>query len=299
MNSLINPEVFTETFSFPAAAVDKCIKLASATQLKVLLFIFRFCADELSTDEIAEKLSIDISEVNDAIGFWSSMGILKGNSVVIASDTKKARIQSEKPTREEIARMGATDEKLQFLLREAQNCFARPLRQSETSLLAWLYKDEGMDVSVILMLLKFAVKEEKVSLRFIESTAISWIDDGVETIADAEAKMQEALIYDQCFKLVAAAFGITKRKPSKKEAELSVLWVKEWKFDRKILEKAYETCIDTISEFSFPYIKKILEKWHNDGVKTVDDIKEEKPKNQENNNEYADYINSIMNKEDE
>ena len=43
----------------------------------------------------------------------------------------------------------------------------------------------------------------------------------METIADAEAKMSEALLYDQCWKLVCAAFGIEKRKPSKNEKELS------------------------------------------------------------------------------
>lgn len=299
MNTFINPEVYTNAFSFPIDAVDNYIKLASALQIKVLLYIFRHSSDDLKAEDIAAALGFDISDVNDAIGFWKNAGILKGDTAKKdnKNSLKNARVQSEKPTREEVARMGAEDETLQFLLREAQVHFARPLRQSEASLLAWLYKDEGMDASVILMLLSFAVKEKKVNVRFIESTAISWIDDGVETIADAEAKMSEALIFDQCWKLVCASFGINKRKPSKKESELAVLWVNEWKFDRKILEKAYETCIDAISEFSIPYIKTILEKWHSDGVKTVDDIKIEKEKKSENN-EYSRYIENIMNSED-
>ncbi len=299
MNTFINPEVYANTFAFPAEAVDNYIKLASALQLKVLLYIFRHSAEDLTEDSIANALALNTDDVKDAIGFWRNTGILKGEVKKAVADTsaKKARVQSEKPTREEVARMGAQDEKLQFLLREAQMRFARPLRQSETGLLAWLYKDEGMDVSVILMLLTFAVKENKVNVRFIESTAIQWIEDGVETIADAEEKMAEALLYDQCWKLVCSSFGINKRKPSKKESELAVLWVNEWKFDRKILEKAYETCIDAISEFSIPYIKKILEKWHNDGVKSVEDIKPEQ-KTENENNEYAEFIKNIMSQED-
>lgn len=299
MNTFINPEVYANTFAFPSAAVDNYIKLASPLQLKVLLYIYRHSAEDISEDSIADALSVNVNDVKDAIGFWCSAGLLKGETAKIVTDTasKKARVQSEKPTREEVARMGAEDEKLQFLLREAQMRFARPLRQSETSLLAWLYKDEGMDVAVILMLLSFAVRENKVNVRFIESTAIQWIDDDVETIADAEAKMAEALLYDQCWKLVCSSFGINKRKPSKKESELAFLWVNEWKFDRKILEKAYETCIDAISEFSIPYIKKILEKWHSDGVKSVEDIKDE-PKEKNDTNEYAEFIKNIMEQED-
>lgn len=300
MNTFINPEVYTNAFTFPSIAVDNCLKLATSLQLKVILYIFRNSNSDITVEDIATNLSAEVSDVEDAIGFWKSSGVLKSDNAKKEStdSNKKARIQSEKPTREEVAKMGAEDENLQFLLREAQVSFSRPLRQSEASLLAWLYKDEGMDVSVILMLLSFAVKENKVNIRFIESTAISWIDDGVETITDAEAKMAEALLFDQCWKLVCASFGINKRKPSKKESELAVLWVNEWKFDRKILEKAYETCIDAISEFSIPYIKKILEKWHSDGVKTVDDIKPE-AENKNDDNEYSEFIKNIMNSEDE
>ena len=304
MNSLINPSVFSDTFSFPGGAVDNHIKLASASQLKVLLYLFRHSSEELGEEVIAEALSLSLTDVKDAVGYWAGAGFLvkeNKSQKVNSSDTKKARMQSAKPTREEIARMGANDEKLQFLLREAQNRFSRPLRQAETSLLAWLYSDEGMDVAVILMLLEFATRENKVNVRFIENTAIEWLNSGVETISDAEKKLEEALIFDQCWKLVSASFGIQGRKPSKKEKELSVLWVNQWKYDRKILEKAYEICVDSISEFSIPYIKTILEKWHKSGVKTVEDIKDEPLKKEKpKKNSYAAYedANKLFNTED-
>lgn len=297
MNSIINPNVYSDTFSLPGTAVDNNIKLASAVQLKVLLYVFRHSSEELGAKEISDALSLHTEEVKDALGYWSAAGIF--NTVSFAAEekqsiSKKARMQSEKPTREEVTKLAASDEKLQFLFREAQTVFCRPLKQNETSLFTWLYCDEGMDVSVILMILRLAVKEEKVNTRFIETTAIDWIDSGVETLADAEEKMSITLLYDQCWKKVCAAFGIAKRKPSKKESESAYKWVNEWKYDNEILKKAYETCVDATSDFSIPYISAILEGWHKNGVKTVDDIKEEKADTPQKKNDFAAYDKSMV-----
>ncbi len=297
MNSLINPSVYSDTFALPGGAVDNHIKIASAIQLKVLLYIFRHSNEELDAEIIANALSVHTEEVNDAIEYWAGAGFLNAPTKAVQpqkASGKKARMQSEKPTREEVARLAENDEKLQFLYREAQSVFGRGLKQNETSLFAWLYTDEGLDVSVILMLLRLAKKQDKVNVRFIESTAIDWIDSGVETIADAEAKMSEALLYDQCWKLVCTAFGINKRKPSKKESELSYLWVNEWKYDRAILSKAYEICVDSTGEFSIPYIKAVLEKWHQSGVKKVEDIKEDNKENKQKKNDFAAYDKNLI-----
>lgn len=298
MNNLINPSVFADTFPFPSSVADKYLKLASATQLKVLILIFKRSSENLTADSVAKELNLSVSDAEDAISYWASLGILIKEDVKLTENNKKtktARIQNIKPTREEVARLAANDENLTFLTREAQSLFGRNLKQSEVSLLAWLYSDEGMDVSVILMLLQFAVREGKVNARYIESTAIEWIDSGVETLADAEKKMSEALLIDQCFKVVASAFGISGRKPTKKEKELSLMWVNEWKYDKKVLEKAYEICVDSTSNFSIPYIKTILDKWHKEGVKTVDDIKEEQKENKKKN-DYAGYNPSVIEK---
>ncbi|MBR2043215.1 MAG: DnaD domain protein [Clostridia bacterium] len=302
MNSIINPGVFSATFALPSGVVDNHLKIATAAQLKVLLYIFRNSNEELSTEQIASALSLHTEEVEDAIGYWAGAGFFNAPTKAVANPkatTKKARMQSEKPTREEVARLADTDETLQFLYREAQSIFCRGLKQNEASLIAWLYSDEGMEASVILMLLRLAKKENKINLRYIENTAINWIDSGVETLADAEAKMTEELLYDQCWKLVCAAFGIEKRKPSKNEKELSFKWVNEWKFDRAILVKAYEICVDATGKFSIPYIKVILEKWHSLGVKALEDIDALQQKEQKDDDSLEDeLIKKIINSED-
>ena len=52
--------------------------------------------------------------------------------------------------------------------------FGRGLKSNEQSTLVWIYDDLGLDVSVILMLIQFAVTEGRANISFIEKTAPSY-----------------------------------------------------------------------------------------------------------------------------
>ena len=46
-----------------------------------------------------------------------------------------------------------------------------------------------------------------------------------------------------------------------------------YKFKKEIIKLAYDKCVDANGKFSFPYIHKILETWHKENVKSVDDVR--------------------------
>ena len=81
---------------------------------------------------------------------------------------------------------------------------------------------------------------------------------------------------EQAWGIVCSAFGLEKRKASKNELKLSLMWVDEWKMSREMLTAAYNACVDGISKFDMKYVSKILENWHEKGYKTPDDIEEKK-----------------------
>ncbi len=282
MKYYINSGALMSAFPVPSAVADKHIKLAGAVQLKVLLCVFRHSAEEISPEGIADFLSLSAADVKDALRFWVDAGILacEGETPVavrsVSEKPKSVRAATVKPTREEIARRGIESPEIAYLLREAQQKLGRALRQSESSTLVWLHDDEGMSVSVLLMLLEFAISDGKGNIGYIERTALSWIDDGVEDIAAAERKINEIYNTRSCWSTVCKAFGIDRRLPSKREEEYALLWVKERGYSHELLREAYNRCIDSTGKLSMPYIAKILEKWHKDGVKTPTDIKDER-----------------------
>lgn len=263
MSYFVNPEAFSSVFTVPCDVADKYLKLATPNQIKVLLLVMRNLSSGISADACAEFLGISAEDAADCLTFWVQCGVLGENTPASkkAPPERSTVVKNEMPTREDVIRRGMEDERLMLLLREAQLKFGRNLKSNESALLVSLYDDNGMDVSVILMLLQYAASRNKCNISFIRSTAAAWIKAGIETVAEAEEFIADSIRRDLAWGVVARVFGI-RRKPSSKESELADLWINEWKLDEKELKAAYDICVDATSDFSIPYIATVLEARH-------------------------------------
>jgi len=305
MNYSINPASLLGGFLLPSDVADKHIKMAGAVQLKTLLYIYRNPASPINPEDIAAYLSVPAADVRDSLAFWADAGILlcegKVAEVTVPAQmpkTPSVRPAAQKPDRAEVARRGAENEEIAFLLREAQQKLGRTLRQNEASSLVWLYDDEGISISVLLMVIEFAISDGKPNIGYIERTALDWADSGVEDVSAAERKINEIYKTRSSFGVLRSAFGLGDRKPGKKELEYARLWVEDWKISRELLSRAYEICVDNTGKYSITYIASVIKKWHGEGVKQLSDIKEETPKKNGGMETYdrslfSDMINSI------
>ena len=276
MDYFFSPEIFMSGFPVPVAVVDKYIKIAGASQLKVLLYLLRHATGGIDPQKAAEALGLELEEVIEAIGFWSQAGLILSKGEEIPKAAKKverpARPKSTKPSREEVARRGLEDPQVCFLLKEAETVFGRTLKANEASSLVWLHDDEGLDPSLIIMILQYAVAENSCNVSFIEKTALKWLQMGIDNIVDAEAELKKQQEIRAAWKKVCAAMYIEKRVPSTNEEALASKWVYSYGYGEDILRAAYEACVDSISKFDMKYTKGIIDNWHKTGVKTIDDI---------------------------
>lgn len=278
MDYFANIKFFQDTFPIPKAVAEKYLKLVTLTQLKVLLYTLSHLAEDPSDEQIASALSLERSDVADSLKFWDDTGILISKQPTSVNPTQdipsKKIVKKEiiKPSRAEIAMRGDESEELRLLLREAEEKFGRQLNFSEISTFVWLFDEQGMDISLILTLIEFARNENKLNIGFIERTAINWINNGIESITDADRYISDMIEKRTAWKIVEASFGIEPRLASTKELEYSKLWIKDWGFSREILKAAYERCVDAKSKFIMSYTAKILDSWHKSGVTCLADI---------------------------
>ena len=291
MNYLINPKAFSAVFTVPAAVADKHLKLARGEHIKVLLYIMRNMSANPDNAEIAAAAGLSEYEVEEALLYWAGAGILlpDGRSAEKTEIKAPAVKQNAKPDRADVARRGAEDEKIRYLLTETQMKLGRNLKSNESSTLVWLYDDLGLDVSLILMIVQYAAAHGKPRIGFIESTATDWVNRGIDTIAEADRELNKMAMSEQAWGIVCSSFGLEKRKPSKNELKLSLMWTDEWKMSREMLTAAYNACVDSISKFDMKYVSKILENWHEKGYKTPDDIEEKKKNDNTESESFATY----------
>lgn len=273
MEYYIAPGELEDIFPVPKDVVKKHFKLATETQLRVLLCGLCNLDWDFDAEKIAEFLSISPDTVNESLDFWADVKLLNRAAPEPKKTTGRAVAGTAiKPSRSEVAQRGLESPDIAFLLNEAQQRFGRALRQSEASTLIWLHDENGMDLSLLLMLLEHAASIGSMNISFIEKTALRWINNGIDTVAEAEREIAEMNLRRSAYGVVAAAMNLHLPRPSEELLKWSYTWVTTWGYDKDILRKAYDECIDNTSEFNLKYIKKVLESWHKSGVKTVDDL---------------------------
>ena len=298
MDYSINHILFSNAFAIPADVADKYLKFCKGEHLKVLLYIMRNIHAKPTAEDISNNIDLSLYDVNEALLFWADAGILICEKSQNEPEKQKTVSRSLKPSREDVTSRGLEDPKLQYLLNQSQMILGRNLKGNELETFGWLYEDLGLPVSVILYIVQYSKQIEKANIRFIERIATDWVDKGVETIEQAEEQVRLMAMQEEAWAIVCKAFGIERRKPTKKENEYAFTWVNDWKLSLEMLEHAYETCVDTKSKFSFAYVAKVLENWHNSGYKTVNDIVK-KPKQDKMQGAYnIDLFEELINSKD-
>lgn len=307
MNFSINLGSWNSIFAVPSDIVDKHIKLAGATQLKVLLYVLRHSSTHLSSETVAQALSIRPADVNNSIQYWIESGILaktadgfsppSSTKVTISqrSETSTASLpvnkkievpvickspyqrehpsrplsRPEKPDPISLAKRIEESPSISYLMQEAELILGKTLSSSDSSTLLMLHDTDGLPVDVILMLLQYAVSINKKHMRYIEQLAISWSDEGIDSIEKAEAKILSLTKANRAYRIVQKITGIEYHSPTALEIEFCSTWIYKWKFSEVLIRHAYERCVNRTGRFSFSYTNKILENWFQKRITTI------------------------------
>lgn len=170
------------------------------------------------------------------------------------------------------------DTNLASLMEEAQVILGRPLSHGDSSTLLMLHDNDGLPVDVILMILQFAVSENK-GMRYVEKMGINWASENIDTLEKADIKITEIMQTKDAWSKAAKVFGISLAgTPTKKQLECSNRWINDWKYSDEMLREAYETCVNTKGEYNLSYIDGIIKKWNKNGILSIDDLNASKQK---------------------
>ncbi len=302
---------WNKIFAIPNSVVEKYIKLAKEDFVKVLLVLLAYAGNDLSEKEISEISGVSESNIADAIDFWAEHSIIsKNNAILSPAENKEAvnapeavasykplvqkvvdapkkeneinvnkniKIRTNDPVRlsgfELSKRIESTDE-LKWLVSETERLFGRFLNQSEISVLVSMFDYAGLPADIIVMLIEYCISIDKANMRFIEKTAYSWADQGIDTHKAVEDHIKALITEKNNEYLVKSAFGIHDRNLTTKQKEFVSVWLDKWQFSVEMIKLAYEMCLDNTSKLSFPYINKILSSWHDKDIKTPQAVEE-------------------------
>ena len=272
----INLGVWGSVFAVPSVVVDEHLKIASAYQLKVLLYLLKNNSTPMDENTIGEALNMHPDDVKDSLSFWVERKVISVSEDEIAP-VKPAETVSES--------FSVTTVMSEEEPKKSKRPMSRPTRPEPGYVikrlgsdpgLAMLMDTDGLPVDVILMLLQYCADNGKGTMRYVEKIGIEWGSEGISTIDLAEAKIRSLTESYSCYNRVATTFGMKNvGSPTKKQLSLANQWVSTWSFSEDMLRLAYERCVDSKGELNMDYINGILKKWYMAGWKNPDDVEKE------------------------
>lgn len=298
MNYSLNAGEWNSVFAVPSSVVDKYIKLAGGNSLKLLLFLLRHGGEHFTDSQLKEALGFRREgELEDAASFWVQRGIIRADNGSLTAAADDIPIQETLPevetpqtqpvqptaasssikvgsdsgaaiyTSYDIAQRINSDPAIQFLFSEAQTFYGRLLRQPESRTILMLVDHYGLPAEVSAMLLKYCFKIGKTSPGYIQSVAQTWADDGISSVAEADAlltKLEKRFTIEEKLREAMEL----KTKFSQKQLAFIRTWSEDWGFSLDMILMAYEITLDNTGAMSFSYTNKILENWKAAGVFT-------------------------------
>ncbi|MBP3576492.1 MAG: DnaD domain protein [Lachnospiraceae bacterium] len=181
----------------------------------------------------------------------------------VQEDPYKRPVYTE--TQLEALRQGSD---MSMILDAIEVYLGRLLTPQDLSLVAFLSDKLQFSGDLILHLYEYCVGKNKKKWEYIEKVAISWHQEGIDTVVKAQ---EYSIMYDTCFNAVNKVFSLG-RMPIGPERDFIRKW-SSWKLPTELLEEACNRTIMNISKPDFKYTDRILESWHNAGARTMAEVK--------------------------
>ena len=187
----------------------------------------------------------------------------------------------ERPQYSEQDVLGAmrTDKSFQALYGEVQRVLGRSLNTEELKILLGFIRYLGLPGDVISVLVCYCKERARAkgnlrnpSLRTIEKEAYFWAEQGIDTMEEAVAFIQNQNMRNTQLAGLMKVLQIRGRTLTPGEERYAKSWL-DMGFGEDLLALAYErTCLNT-GGLSWAYMNKILLRWQEAGLYTVDQVK--------------------------
>lgn len=161
---------------------------------------------------------------------------------------------------------------------EIQRLLGRTLNTEELKILLGFVRYLGLPEDVICVLVCYCKDRARQrgslrnpSLRTIEKEAYAWAEQGIDTMEEASAYIQNQNVRRSRIGELKKLLQVRNRELTAAEERYASTWL-EMGFDSGALTMAYErTCLNT-GGMNWPYMNKILTRWHEAGLHTAQQV---------------------------
>lgn len=276
----------------------------TAEELRVFVALIENGGRLDSLDLLATSAGVSISRCRSALTMLDAIGIIKeentseigrGNGDTIVKDESNSGNEAdtdehktfsvtdefeyrlrhgeiESVSSVEVAR-SIRDSGLAEMYSECERLFGRTLNTEETKILEGLHTQYGLSPEYILTYASYLSTKHKVNPQMLKTSAIKMFERGYDTVEALEGYIERAEKENGDVWELKRMLGINNRTLSDAELKYVNRWYGDFGFSSEIISEAYGISAIGTSKLSFPYMDKILEKWHEAGCVSLEDCR--------------------------
>ncbi|MBQ4043297.1 MAG: DnaD domain protein [Clostridia bacterium] len=282
-------EYGSSVFSLPRENLMTALSQANEFNLKVLLLCASDDAMRLDYDaccaSLCKRLDCTPTALEKAMKFWRDAGVMSSVEAsgiaaapapvqAAAEPAAKPRASPTLPSYSEGAAADVIEKspELADIIGMCQQLAGKLFTPAETAIIVGMFDHLRLDGEYIVTLFAYCKDNGKTSLRYIEKTALSLYDEGVDNTEALKAYIKRRECRDDSLSKIRTLIGAGARQFTSKEKKAFECWLDEWNFDIDVITRAYEVTVDKIQEPSVPYMNRVLENWHKAGLNTLEAV---------------------------
>ncbi len=245
--------------------------LAAGSGDAALLYLYLRAGNQSAN---AGELNLTPTRIACAEATLRQLGLIRENE-------NRHVLPGERPsyTERDVLRAVDTEPNFRSLYGEVQRVLGRNLNTEELKILLGFVRYLGLPEDVISVLVCYCKdrarqqgKLRNPSLRTIEKEAYAWAERGIDTMEEAAAFIQAQNVRNTRLQKLLQLLQIRGRALTPGEEKYAQSWL-DMGFDDEAIAMAYErTCLNT-GGLSWPYLNKILTRWHEAGLHTAEKIR--------------------------
>lgn len=279
--------------------IEKYMPQARGEFVKVYLLMLKHNTNGelgVSSSILASSLNLLESDIMNALNYWNEQGVIKlvqidkmGNYNVEFINLIDQPVKSAK----QVDLLEALDSNnTKDMLKDIEMLLARPLSPNEMSIYLNWQREFGFSSELILILMEYCISKGKSDSRYIEKVALSWHDQKITTIEQAQNLIKKTEDKWLNIRKILTYLGINNTDIMKPQQDLIEKWLLIYKFSNEIILKACDICFERLNRADFKYIDGILTNWNKNNIRTLEDIALKDTKNTKNVKYQKNYSNN-------
>ena len=258
--------------------INEYMVSAPGDYVKVFLFaqMYTGLGVEISNEDIAKQLSMDIEDVLKAWTYWEKMGVIRKIKTSpenpLQYDVEFALLKDKLYGSHEDAAVTAADtginnqmanKEFREMFEKIEKSLGRVISGTEMGeVLSWI-NDYGIEPDFAVFAVEYCAGKKKKTVKYIEAVIRNWISEGHRTVEDIREYIGQQEERSADYRRVFRSLGWT-RNWTEEEKRIMDRWFDEFGFS---IDTVLEACGKTsgISSPNINYVNKVLESWAAEG----------------------------------